>query len=143
MHCPSYQALQDLYIIICSHQIRFYCVASQHNCFIFLLLNLLPSQCIPTPLAWYAHQLPEWLLKIGVVGTYWVESVAPLLFFLPVRSLRILAFLSQILLQVLIIITGNYNFFNLLTITLSMSLADDWFFGRSKKCLSFVSALIK
>lgn len=31
----------------------------------------------------------------------------------------------QVLLQVLIILTGNYNFFNLLTLTLCLSLLDD------------------
>jgi hypothetical protein len=31
----------------------------------------------------------------------------------------------QVLLQVLIIITGNYNFFNLLTLVLTTSLLDD------------------
>lgn len=33
--------------------------------------------------------------------------------------------LLQVLLQVLIIITGNYNFFNLLTLVLTTSLLDD------------------
>lgn len=33
----------------------------------------------------------------------------------------------QMLLQVLIILTGNYNFFNLLTIVLCLSLVDDNF----------------
>ena len=37
------------------------------------------------------------------------------------------AFYSQVLLQVLIILTGNYNFFNLLTLTLCLSLVDDQF----------------
>lgn len=32
---------------------------------------------------------------------------------------------SQVLLQVLIIVTGNYNFFNLLTLVLTTSLLDD------------------
>lgn len=32
---------------------------------------------------------------------------------------------SQVLLQVLIIITGNYNFFNLLTLVLTTALLDD------------------
>ncbi len=94
--------------------------------------DTLSLQCIPTPLAWYAHHVPSWLLKLGVVGTYWIESVTPLLFFVPVRSLRLLGFLAQVLLQLLIIATGNYNFFNLLTITLSFSLVDDRFLGYGK-----------
>ncbi|XP_069485598.1 lipase maturation factor 2 isoform X2 [Ambystoma mexicanum] len=95
------------------------------------------TQCIPTPAAWYAHQLPVWFQKLSVVATYVIEIGIPLLFFMPVRRLRIFAFYSQVSLQVLIIITGNYNFFNLLTIVLSFSLLDDehvgsWL-GRSKK----------
>lgn len=41
----------------------------------------------------------------------------------------------QVLLQLLIIITGNYNFFNLLTIVLCFSLLDDEHLGlgRSKR----------
>ncbi|XP_012940362.1 lipase maturation factor 2 isoform X2 [Aplysia californica] len=85
------------------------------------------SQCIPTPAAWYWHQFPEWLLKLSVVATYVIEIPVPFLFFSPVRSLRIFAFWSQVLLQMMIIVTGNYNFFNLLTITLCISLLDDSF----------------
>ena len=54
------------------------------------------SQCIPTPLAWYAHQLPEWFQKISVVGTYFIEMGVPFLFFAPVRSLRMFAFWCQV-----------------------------------------------
>ncbi len=54
------------------------------------------SQCIPTPLSWYAHQLPEWLLKLQVAGTYYVEILVPFLFFVPVRSLRLFSFWCQV-----------------------------------------------
>ncbi|KAK7486421.1 hypothetical protein BaRGS_00022345 [Batillaria attramentaria] len=83
------------------------------------------SQCIPTPMAWYWHHFPDWFLKLGVVGTYVIEIGFPFLFFVPVRSLRIISFYSQVLLQVLIIATGNYNFFNILTIALCIPLVDD------------------
>lgn len=83
------------------------------------------SQCIPTPLAWYAHQMPGWFQKLSVVATYVIEIGIPFLFFAPVRSLRIFAFYSQLLLQLLIILSGNYNFFNLLTCTLCLSIIDD------------------
>lgn len=83
------------------------------------------SQCLPTPLAWYAHHLPNWTLKLGVVGTYVIEIVTPFLFFAPLRSLRLFGFCSQLLLQVMILLTGNYNFFNLLTIVLCVPLLDD------------------
>uniref|UniRef100_A0ACB8EFP4 Lipase maturation factor 2 n=2 Tax=Sphaerodactylus townsendi TaxID=933632 RepID=A0ACB8EFP4_9SAUR len=83
------------------------------------------TQCIPTPAAWFAHQLPVWFQKLSVVATYAIEIAIPALFFVPVRRLRLFAFYCQILLQVLIVLTGNYNFFNLLTVTLCFSLLDD------------------
>ncbi|KAK2842208.1 hypothetical protein Q5P01_012408 [Channa striata] len=83
------------------------------------------TQCIPTPLAWFTHQLPVWWQKLSVVGTFVIEIPVPLLFFSPLRRLRLGAFYLQVLLQVLIILTGNYNFFNLLTIILCLSLLDD------------------
>ncbi|KAM9377958.1 lipase maturation factor 2a isoform 2-T2 [Pholidichthys leucotaenia] len=83
------------------------------------------TQCIPTPLAWFAHQLPVWWQKLSVVGTFVIEIVVPLLFFSPLRRLRLGAFYMQVLLQVLIILSGNYNFFNLLTLTLCLPLLDD------------------
>ena len=44
-------------------------------------------------------------------------------------------FYFQVLLQGLIILTGNYNFFNLLTIVLCFSLLDDEFFGYKPKSM--------
>ncbi|XP_043738050.1 lipase maturation factor 2 [Cervus elaphus] len=83
------------------------------------------TQCLPTPAAWFAHHLPVWLHKLSVVATFLIEIAVPPLFFAPVRRLRLAAFYSQVLLQVLIIITGNYNFFNLLTLVLTTALLDD------------------
>ncbi|XP_042647817.1 LOW QUALITY PROTEIN: lipase maturation factor 2, partial [Tyto alba] len=88
------------------------------------------TQCIPTPGAWFAHQLPVWFQKLSVVATYVIEIAVPLLFFAPIRRLRLFAFYSQVLLQVLIILTGNYNFFNMLTIVLAFSLLDEEHVGR-------------
>ncbi|XP_055252012.1 lipase maturation factor 2 [Moschus berezovskii] len=100
------------------------------------------TQCLPTPAAWFAHQLPVWLHKLSVVATFLIEIAVPPLFFAPVRRLRLAAFYSQVLLQVLIIITGNYNFFNLLTLVLTTALLDDTHLaakssaGRRKKATS-------
>ncbi|XP_068596022.1 lipase maturation factor 2a [Brachionichthys hirsutus] len=83
------------------------------------------TQCLPTPLAWFAHQLPMWFQKLSVAGTFGIEIAVPLLFFSPLRRLRLGAFYLQVLLQVLIVLTGNYNFFNFLTLALCVSLLDD------------------
>ncbi|XP_012527431.1 lipase maturation factor 2 [Monomorium pharaonis] len=90
------------------------------------------SQCIPTPLAWYAHHLPTWFLRLSTVGTNVVELAVPFLFFFPNRKVRIMAFYLQVFLQICIIATGNYNFFNFLTICLCISLLDDQFFYKRK-----------
>uniref|UniRef100_A0A8C0RKT1 Lipase maturation factor n=1 Tax=Canis lupus familiaris TaxID=9615 RepID=A0A8C0RKT1_CANLF len=97
------------------------------------------TQCLPTPASWFAHHLPIWLHKLSVVATFLIEIAVPPLFFAPVHRLRLAAFYSQVLLQVLIIITGNYNFFNLLTLVLTTALLDDGNFtaeadsGRCRK----------
>ncbi|XP_037371092.1 lipase maturation factor 2 [Talpa occidentalis] len=83
------------------------------------------TQCLPTPAAWAAHHLPVWLHRLSVVATFLIEVAVPPLFFAPVRRLRLAAFYTQVLLQVLIIVTGNYNFFNLLTLVLTSALLDD------------------
>ncbi|KAJ4439356.1 hypothetical protein ANN_07478 [Periplaneta americana] len=53
------------------------------------------SQCIPTSLAWYAHQLPNWFLRLSTALTFVIEIGLPLLFFFPVRSVRVVAFFCQ------------------------------------------------
>ncbi|XP_062403181.1 lipase maturation factor 2a isoform X2 [Sardina pilchardus] len=83
------------------------------------------TQCIPTPLAWFAHQLPVWWQKLSVAATFLIEIPVPFLFFSPIRRHRLTAFYLQVLLQVLIVLSGNYNFFNLLTVALCLSLLDD------------------
>jgi predicted DCC family thiol-disulfide oxidoreductase YuxK len=82
------------------------------------------TQPLPTVLAWYAHQLPHGLLHAAVGATFAIELVLPFLIFLP-RNLRLLAAAGFIGLEVLIALTGNYNFFNLLTIVLCLALLDD------------------
>ncbi|PSN35844.1 Lipase maturation factor 2 [Blattella germanica] len=81
------------------------------------------SQCIPTSLAWYAHHLPRWFLRLSTALAFVIEIGIPTLFFFPVRS---------VFLQIAIILTGNYNFFNLLTVVLCISLLDDEYFYRRK-----------
>ena len=89
------------------------------------------TQPIPTPLAWYMNLLPEWFQKLSVVVVFIVELALPFLIFAP-RRLKQLAGFGIIALQSLIILTGNYTFFNLLTIALCLFLYDDAFFARWK-----------
>ena len=82
------------------------------------------TQPLPTPLAWYAAQLPAWLLIGGTAATLVVELGCVFLIFLP-RRLRAAAACCVLLLQSLILLTGNYNFFNLLTMAMCIFLFDD------------------
>ena len=82
------------------------------------------TQPLPTPLAWYMQQLPAAVQKFSTGFVFFTELVVPFLFFGP-RSVRRVAGWITIGLQVLILLTGNYTFFNLLTIVLCMWLYID------------------
>lgn len=87
------------------------------------------TTCIPTPISWYAHQLPEWFQKFSVVCMFVIEIGIAFLIFIRRRP-QLIAFFALVFLQVLIILTGNYNFFNLLSIALCLPLLDDAFLRR-------------
>jgi predicted DCC family thiol-disulfide oxidoreductase YuxK len=82
------------------------------------------TQPLPTPLAWYAAELPDWLLIGATAATLLVELGIVFLIFLPRRP-RAVAACCIALFQVLIVLTGNYNFFNLLSIAMCVLLLDD------------------
>ncbi|MCB9767879.1 MAG: lipase maturation factor family protein [Candidatus Omnitrophica bacterium] len=85
------------------------------------------TQPLPTLFAWYAHQLPEWFDKMSVALTLFIQIVIPFLIFGP-RICRRAASACLLFLQVLILLTGNYCFFNLLAIGLCLLLLDDRLF---------------
>jgi hypothetical protein len=78
------------------------------------------TQCLPSPLAWYAHQLHPLLLRISVAATLWIEIPLAVLLLVPNTTCRRFSCWFQILLQISIILTGNYNWFNLQTIALCL-----------------------
>ena len=90
------------------------------------------TQPLPTPLAWYANQAPHGLLAALTVGVFVVELVLPFFIFGPRRFKHIAGF-GIIGLQVSIFLTGNYTFFNLLTIALCLFLFDDKCFSRKAR----------
>jgi predicted DCC family thiol-disulfide oxidoreductase YuxK len=82
------------------------------------------TQPLPTPLAWYAAQLPLGALKFATSATLVIELLLPFLIFCP-RRLRFVAGIGILLLQSCILITGNYNWFNLQAMLLCLLLFDD------------------
>jgi lipase maturation factor 1 len=88
------------------------------------------TQPLPTWTSWYMHQLPGWFQQASVLVTFVLELAIPPLLFAG-RRCRHWACLGIILLQVLILLTGNYGFFNLLTIALCVPQLDDSLFPVS------------
>ncbi|HWC60519.1 MAG TPA: lipase maturation factor family protein, partial [Verrucomicrobiae bacterium] len=82
------------------------------------------TQPLPTWIGWYAHHLPAWVHKSDTVLMFIIEIGIPFLIFLPRRP-RQFACLAFVALQLFILLTGNYCFFNLLTMVLCLTLLDD------------------
>ncbi|MBZ5593699.1 MAG: lipase maturation factor family protein [Acidobacteriia bacterium] len=82
------------------------------------------TQPLPALFGWYLHQFPAGFQKSSAVFMFFVELVAPFLMFAP-RRIRFFACAMTLVLQILIFLTGNYAFFNLLTIALCLLLCDD------------------
>ena len=82
------------------------------------------TQPLPAWTSWYVHQLPEWAQTASVAAVFALELVVPFAIFAP-RRIRLAGCALLALLQVLIAATGNYGFFNLLTLALCVLLLDD------------------
>jgi lipase maturation factor 1 len=83
------------------------------------------TTCLPTWSGWFANQLPAWFQRASVAGMLAVELAVPFLLFAPIRSARIAAVALIASLQIGIALTGNYGFFNLLTLVLCIPALDD------------------
>src|SRR4029453_10227384 len=84
---------------------------------------------LPTWTSWWMHQAPHWVHVISLAFMWYAELVAPFFIFGP-RRLRLVAFWSIVLFQLSIMATGNYGFFNVLTIVLCFTLVDDLFWPQ-------------
>jgi predicted DCC family thiol-disulfide oxidoreductase YuxK len=91
------------------------------------------TQPLPSPLAWYAAQLPDWVLTPSVVAVLALELGLAFAVFLPRRPRMLLA-LVTVAFQLAIMATGNYNWFNLLTILVCLFLLDDAAVRRHLPC---------
>ncbi len=89
------------------------------------------TQPIPNRFSWYAHQLPERVQKLSTLGTFLsflFELIVPFLA-LGTAPLKLACFCLLAFFQGLIILTGNYGFFNCLTILLAVPLLEDRYLG--------------
>ncbi|KAL4147820.1 hypothetical protein QTP88_002168 [Uroleucon formosanum] len=88
------------------------------------------SMPLPNAISWYAHYFPLWFLKTITVFAEINDLFVPLMFLVPIRSVKKLAFYIQVFMQVGILASGNYSYYNLLYIVLCLSLLDDHTFYR-------------
>lgn len=82
------------------------------------------TQPIPTWTAWWATLAPDWFHKLCLASVFAIELLLPF-FIVGPRRLRMVAFWGFMLLMAVIMGTGNYGFFNLLTAALCITLVDD------------------
>ncbi|MBV8569535.1 MAG: lipase maturation factor family protein [Acidobacteriaceae bacterium] len=87
------------------------------------------TQPLPNPIAYYTYRAPDPLLDVSTLMTLVIELLAPFLLFGP-RPVRLAGAGVLIFLQVLILLTGNYAFFNYLTIALCLWAFDEQDFSR-------------
>jgi uncharacterized membrane protein YphA (DoxX/SURF4 family) len=90
------------------------------------------TQPLPTPMARVAAALPEAVQRAACFVMLVVETLVPFAIFGPRRA-RHVAFGAFVALQVAIALTGNYGFFNLLSVVLCLAILDDraieWWVG--------------
>jgi len=87
------------------------------------------TQPLPTVIGWWSDQHADWFKKVSVAFCLVVEIIVPFFIWAP-RRLRLIAAALLIFLQIAIAATGNYCFFNLLTVALCLLLLDDSVLGR-------------
>lgn len=85
------------------------------------------TQPLPHMLSWFFHQLPVVFHKISCLIMFGIELIMPFLIFINYKARRI-AGLSFIGLMSVVMVSGNYCFFNLLTMVLALFCLDDEFF---------------
>ncbi len=93
------------------------------------------TQPLPNRLAWHLHQLPDWFQRISTIGTFFFELLVPFLLLLT-APLRLAGGLFSIFFQLLIMGSGNYGFFNLLTLALTVTLVDGRYLEPLQELLS-------
>lgn len=79
---------------------------------------------LPTWIGWYVHQLPVWAHQATSALTLIVEIVVVWLIWSP-RRVRLVAFWIMVAMQVVVVLTANYTFFNYLTMVLCLFMLDD------------------
>jgi lipase maturation factor 1 len=82
------------------------------------------TQPLPNPIAYWANTLPHTFQRFSCGTVLFIELLVPFAIFMG-REARLFAASALFALQILITLTGNYAFFNLLSLALCLTLLDD------------------
>lgn len=93
------------------------------------------TQPLPTRLGYYFHHQSKAIAHLSTVIVFIVEIIVP--FFIFTNSeIRFVTCIILVVFQLLIMLTGNYAFFNLLTLALCCTLVDDRYLPGMKDYLT-------
>ena len=83
------------------------------------------TQPMPGPLSWYFHHLPQKLHKVEVLASHVTQLIVPFALFAP-QPVASVAALIVIVTQGWLVLSGNFSWLNVLTITLAVSALDSF-----------------
>jgi len=86
------------------------------------------TQPMPGPLSWYFHRLPKALHRAEVLGNHFAQLVVPFLLFLP-QPIAAVGGLVILVTQSWLLLSGNFSWLNVLTMTLAIASLDDAVLG--------------
>src|SRR5882672_6437855 len=87
------------------------------------------TQPMPNPLSWYFHHLPKRLHRMEVLGNHFAQLVVPGFLFVP-QPIASVAGLIVFVTQSWLVLSGNFSWLNVLTMTLAVASLDDAALGR-------------
>ena len=82
------------------------------------------TQPMPNPLSWYFHHLPKRLHRVEVLGNHFAQLVVPFFLFFP-QPVASVAGLVIALTQSWLVLSGNFAWLNVITMTLAVASFDD------------------
>eukprot|EP01063_Lacrimia_lanifica_P016586 TRINITY_DN2312_c0_g2_i1.p1 TRINITY_DN2312_c0_g2~~TRINITY_DN2312_c0_g2_i1.p1 ORF type:complete len:777 (+),score=286.70 TRINITY_DN2312_c0_g2_i1:69-2333(+) len=71
------------------------------------------SQCLPTPAAWWFHNLPKWFHAMSLTFVLTSQVAGAFLLVAPAVGVRRFGVALQVVNMTMIMVSGNYNWFNL------------------------------
>jgi len=84
------------------------------------------TQPLPNPLSRYFHFLPKAMLRVGVLWTHFAQLIAPIFLFIPGFP-RIIAGIILLVFQIILILSGNLSFLNIISIVAILAAFNDAF----------------